>query len=440
MKISGWGRYPQAETELYQPTDEKCLVKTIQQGSLIARGNGRSYGDSAIHEKRTVDMRGFRHFISFDPETGVLVAESGVMLSDIITTFLPRGWFPYVTPGTKYVTLGGAIAADVHGKNHHKEGSFGSYVHWIDLLLPDGTLTRCNSLEQSELFNWTIGGMGLTGIIIRASIQLKRIESAWIKQTTIPAKNLWDVFEQFEKYQEATYSVAWIDCLSKEASLGRSVLMLGEHAAISDLSDKQREDPLNSQPKKQFTIPFDFPPFALNRYSVTVFNHLYYQINRLKSGDTITDWDSYFYPLDSLNNWNRIYGRKGFTQFQCVLPENDSKQGIEKLLLTISDSRMPSFLAVLKQFGDQDSYFSFPMAGYTLALDFPMNDQTEPLMKKLHQITLDYGGRIYLAKDAHLTAENFRKSDDRVSQFKEYRKGGNFQKSFQSMQSNRLEL
>lgn len=440
MKLSGWGRFPQIESEFIQPGNEHQLKNLLKEGDLIAHGNGRSYGDSALHKNRTVDMKGFNHLISFDEKNGVLTAESGVLLSDIIDIFMPRGWFPSVTPGTKFVTLGGAIAADVHGKNHHKEGSFGTFVEWMDILDQNGDVLRCSRSEHSELFHWTIGGMGLTGIILRASIKLKPIQSAWIKQKKIPAKNLDHVFKLFEENHDATYSVAWIDCLSHNASLGRSILMLGEHATISDLPDKRKDDPFKTIKIKGITVPFDFPSIILNKYSVKLFNQLYYHLNRLKSGHSLTDWNTFFYPLDSLNQWNRIYGKKGFTQFQCVLPMSQSKNGMKHLLETISKSGMGSFLAVLKQFGDEESKFSFPMSGYTLALDFPINHKTADLMKKLHQITLEYDGRIYLAKDAHLTAEMFKKSDSRVKDFINFRIKKKLNDSFNSLQSNRLEL
>lgn len=440
MKISGWGRFPEAETNLIKPNTQEELIQNLQSGDLIPRGNGRSYGDSAINSQKTVDMRAFSHFLSFDNSTGILVAEAGVMLSDIIETFLPRGWFPYVTPGTKFVTLGGAIAADVHGKNHHKEGSFGAYVHWMEILTHHGEIVRCSRIEEEDLFQWTIGGMGLTGIILRVSVQLRRVETSWIKQKTIPANNLSEVFDLFEENRDYTYSVAWIDCLSHGASLGRSVLMLGEHALMGDLSEKKKKDPLYFSTGKQITVPFDFPSGVLNRFSVALFNQFYFQINKMKGGTSLIDWNSFFYPLDAILKWNRIYGKKGFTQFQCALPADASREGIEALLKAISESKMASFLAVLKEFGQQESHFSFPMAGYTLALDFPINKKTELLMEKLHEITLEYGGRFYLAKDAHLTPDTLRKSDHRVEIFTKYRTAAKAKTIFHSLQSTRLHL
>lgn len=439
--LSGWGRYPVLKAKIYAPRTVRQLQDIVSaEPSVIARGNGRAYGDSAINSSATITMRHMNRMHAFDGQTGQLVAEPGVLLSDIIAAFLPRGWFPMVTPGTKFVSLGGAIAADVHGKNHHKDGSFRACVDWIDVMDATGAITRCSRSENSSLFEHTIGGMGLTGIIVKAAIRLRPIETAWIKQTTHVAPNLKAAMDLFEASQDATYSVAWIDCLAAGDDLGRSLVMLGEHAVKTDLSIRQHKSSFDVPQKSKRTVPFDFPGLALNRFSVRAFNALYYWAGSRKTGTQLVDWDSYFYPLDAILHWNRIYGRKGFAQFQCVLPLDSSEKGLSELLDATSKAGAGSFLAVLKRFGAQDSPFSFPMEGYTLALDFPVNGKTLKLLTELDHITLEHGGRFYLAKDARMSAKTFDASDKRIEAFRVQRQDNNWQSCFASNQSERLAL
>lgn len=440
MILSGWGRYPKLECRVTRPRSEADLRALVAEGALIARGNGRSYGDAALSARNTVDMRGFDRMISFDAETGQLVAEAGVLLADIIAAFLPRGWFPLVTPGTKFVTLGGMIAADVHGKNHHKDGSMAASVDWVEVMDGDGIVRRASRTENADLFGFTLGGMGLTGILLRAAIRLRRVESAWIAQETLPAPDLAAAMALFEASGEATYSVAWIDCLASGGSLGRSLVMLGEHAPLADLDNRRRARPFAVPPKRALAVPFDAPGFALNRHSVGAFNALYWRKGRRSAGRALVDWDSYFYPLDGIGQWNRIYGRKGFAQFQCVLPLSASEPGLRALLAEIAAAGQGSFLAVLKRFGAQESRFSFPMEGYTLALDFPVRPATLALMDRLDAITLSHGGRFYLAKDARMTAATLRRADPRVQDFLAMRAAEGRARSFASALSERLDL
>ena len=441
MMLSGWGRYPVLKADARAPRSLDALRDVVRtKPSLIARGNGRAYGDSAINSAATVETRRLNRMLAFNPEGGQLIAEPGVLLGDIIAAFLPRGWFPLVTPGTKFVTLGGAIAADVHGKNHHKDGSFRSCVNWIDVMDATGDITRCSRHDNSVLFEHTLGGMGLTGIITKAAIHLQPVESAWIRQETHPAPNLKVAMDIFEANHDATYSVAWIDCLAGGANLGRSLVTLGEHATQSELPTRQHQTPFDVPKKSKRSVPFDFPGFALNRLTVRAFNALYYWAGSRKAGAQLVDWDSYFYPLDAILQWNRFYGRKGFAQFQCVLPLEASEEGLSELLKAISRAGAGSFLAVLKRFGAQDSAFSFPMEGYTLALDFPIHAKTLVLLDTLDRITLDHGGRFYLAKDARMSADTFAASDTRIEAFRAKRKGNNWQTRFASAQSERLGL
>jgi decaprenylphospho-beta-D-ribofuranose 2-oxidase len=441
MRLSGWGRYPVLDVRTHAPRTVGVIRDLVlSEPTLIARGNGRAYGDSAINPSATIEMCHLNRMIAFDPAPGQLVAEAGVLLADIIAAFLPRGWFPMVTPGTKYVTLGGAIAADVHGKNHHKDGSFRVCVDWIDVMGSDGKVRRCSWQEDPTLFDNTLGGMGLTGIILRAAIRLRPVETAWIRQTTVAAPNLAAAMAAFDDAQDATYSVAWIDCLGTGPDTGRSLVMLGEHAARSDLPSDHAGAPYRNKPRLKLSVPVDFPAIALNRFSVRVFNALYYWAGARRTGVQLVDWDSYFYPLDAILGWSRIYGRRGFAQFQCVLPLDRSRAGLSALLEEIAKAGSGSFLAVLKRFGKQDSAFSFPMEGYTLALDFPVNSTTLALLERLDQITLAHGGRFYLAKDSRMSAATLRASDGRVGDFQSLRNKRGFTSRFRSAQAERLAL
>ncbi len=440
MKLSGWGRYPVFDARVEAPRDEEAVRALVtSKHQLIARGNGRAYGDSAINRSATIDMRGLNRMLGFDAKTGQLKVEAGVILGDIIAAFLPRGWFPVVTPGTKFVSVGGAIAADVHGKNHHKDGSFRSSVDWIEVMGADGNVTRCSPKKNAALFDHTLGGMGLTGVILRAALRLRAVDTAWIRQATLPAASLKDAMQAFENAQDATYSVAWIDCLATGDELGRSLVMLGEHAELSELPKAYQRTPFAIPKKVKRKIRVDLPSFALNQFSLKAFNAAYYRAGLKKEGTTLIDWDSYFYPLDAILDWNRIYGARGFAQFQCVLPLDASEAGLSKLLETIAAAGSGSFLAVLKRFGAQESAFSFPMEGYTLALDFPISEKTHALLEKLDSITLAHGGRFYLAKDSRMSADTLACSDDRVPAFQSQRTKKNWTR-FSSVQSQRLSL
>ncbi len=438
--ISGWGGYPIQKAKVVYPQNINQILDEIKKSDLIARGNGRAYGDSSINEKNTINMKYLNHIISFDDNLGILVVESGILLNDIINTFLPRGWFPYVTPGSKFVTIGGLIAADVHGKNHHKEGSFRNFVEWFEIINSKGEILKCSKNKNSDLFEWTIGGMGLTGIIIRAAIKLRPIQTSWIKQKTLVAKNIDETLEIFESNMNATYSVAWINSTKTKHNIGQSLIMLGEHASLEDLDKKDVKSPLKIKSRKYKNIPFYFPNWFLNKKLIKLFNSIYYFIGKNTSKEKLVYWDDYFYPLDTILEWNKIYGRKGFVQYQCVIPLEKSKEGLIELLNEIDKSKISSFLSVLKRFGDQKSNFSFPMKGYTIALDFPVSEDTLNLLEKLDEITLKYNGRFYLAKDARMSKEIFKRSDKRIQNFINFRNHNNYDKNFKSLQSSRLEL
>lgn len=437
--LSGWGRFPRRDAQVVAPRDAAGVAQALAQGPAIARGLGRAYGDAAL-AGRVIDLSGMDRFLAFDPEAGVLVAEAGLSLAAIIEALLPRGWFPAVTPGTRFVTLGGAIAADVHGKNHHRDGSFGAFVDWIDVMGADGTVSRASRTENADLFHWTLGGMGLTGVILRAAIRLRRVQTGWLRQRTIPAPTLDDALAAFEGGMDATYSVAWIDALAGGAHLGRSLVMLGEHAGLADLPARARRAPFATPDPLPLVLPFDLPGFALNRWSVGAFNALYWWAGRRKAGTALVPWRPYFYPLDAIAGWNRMYGRQGFAQFQCVLPLASARAGLGEILAETSARGAGSFLAVLKRFGRQDSRLSFPAEGYTLALDLPARPAELALMDRLDAIVAAHGGRYYLAKDSRLSADMLHRTDPRMGPFAAWRRQTRRAGAFASDLSERLEL
>ncbi|WP_163846839.1 FAD-binding oxidoreductase [Pseudooceanicola aestuarii] len=440
--LSGWGRFPVTQVaRLARPRSETALRDLLAQGPVIARGNGRAYGDSAVNADTTVDMRGFNRILDFDAATGRVTCEAGVILGDIITAFLPRGWFPAVTPGTKLITIGGAIAADVHGKNHRRDGSFGQYLDWIDVMGADGTITRCSATQEVDLFRRTQGGMGLTGMILRAAFRLRPVATGWIAQDMRPARDLTEAMQIFEAATDSTYAVAWFDCLSGGDRLGRSLVMLADHAEVAQIPSWRRARPFDVPMRAKRNVPLDAPTRALNRYTLRAFNALYHWNGARKAGPSIVDWDSYFYPLDAIGHWNRIYGKPGFAQFQCVLPLDASRAGLEALLNRIAAAGQGSFLAVLKRLGPQPTgAHSFPMEGYTLALDFPVTEAALSLLAELDRIVLDHGGRFYLAKDSRLDAALLHRADPRLEAFAQARAVAGLDHHFNSGQSRRLNL
>ncbi|MEM6262548.1 MAG: FAD-binding oxidoreductase [Bacteroidota bacterium] len=402
QQIANWGMYPQVQAKVAELgyTDElQTFVKTEEE--LLARGNGRCYGDAALSTTIFSTLK-LNKILSFDPTSGVMACQAGVLLSSILEVVVPKGFFLPVTPGTKFITIGGAIAADVHGKNHHSEGCFSDHVLSFDLMLSDGQIITCARNENPDWFWATVGGMGLTGIIVQATFQLKPIETAYIRMESIKAQNLAEIMSLFEASEDWTYTVSWIDCLQKGKHIGRSIMMRGEHATIDELPPKFSGAPLSLKPKMNLNVPFQFPSFALNTLSVKAFNFLYYHKQRQKQLNIISDYDTFFYPLDAIHNWNRIYGKKGFTQYQFVIPKEVSREGLEEILRTIAASGQGSFLAVLKLFGknNPEAYNSFPFEGYTLALDFKINRSLPKLIAQLDELVQKYQGRIYLAKDA----------------------------------------
>jgi decaprenylphospho-beta-D-ribofuranose 2-oxidase len=436
MRVSGWGRFPQVETNYVDMRDvAEARDALSRHPSLIARGNGRSYGDAALNASCVLSTRRSDRILAFDAESGCVTVEAGLLLADLLDFAVPRGWFPPVMPGTKFVTIGGMIAADVHGKNHHVAGTFSRHVENFLLMMADGSIRRCLPGQEDELFAATCGGMGLTGIILEATIRLMRIETASLRQETLRARNFDEAMALCEDSAGHSYSVAWIDCLARGDALGRALIYRGEHAG----KDEAGAAPLAVPPRRLRRVPLDLPQLVLNPWSVRAFNELYYR--RARPGIAIVDYETFFFPLDAILDWNRLYGRSGFTQHQCVIPKASSRTAIRALLERVSASGYGSFLAVLKLFGGEgDGLLSFPRLGYTLTLDFPLNGATLALLRELDAIVADHGGRLYLAKDARTDAAMMRRGYARLDRFKRVRDEVDPQRKFASMQSRRLDL
>lgn len=430
--VSGWGRYPRVDARVARPVLDRDLADLVAtRRPMIARGLGRSYGDSAIADE-VVDAGARANLIAFDEESGVLECDAGVSLDEILRVFVPRGWFLPVTPGTRHVTVGGAIASDVHGKNHHSEGTFGEHVLSMRILLGDGSIVVASPTEHPELFHATCGGMGLTGIVLTAVFRLKSIASSLIDETTIKAPDLDSVLAAFEQTKDSTYSVAWIDCLAKGRSLGRSLLTVGEHADSGPLEARSSAAP---------RIPIDFPGLAMNRLTMGAFNTAYYQRVRHARHSRRIPYEPFFYPLDILRDWNRMYGSTGFLQYQFVLPFDAGVDGMRDVLERIAASGRGSFLAVLKVFGEQNAnLLSFPTAGYTLALDFQAVPAAFALFDDLDRLVQDRGGRLYLTKDARMSEAMFKATYPRWGEFEQVRSRYHAIGAFASVQSQRLGL
>lgn len=438
--IANWGNYPAMESDEQLFSYDEQLQEIIRTSpNFIPRGNGRCYGDASLAGE-TVNTLKYDKILSFDTANGIFECQSGLTLDQILEVVVPKGWFLPVTPGTKFITVGGAIGSDVHGKNHHVDGTFGQHVVDMDLILADGTLVTCSPTQHPDLFEATCGGMGLTGMITRIKFNLKKIPSSYIKQKQIKAANLDELIRLFEEYKHFTYSMAWIDCLQKGNSFGRGIMTIGEFAKPEELTDKQRQAPLALPKKKAISIPFNFPSWSLNTLTVKAFNFLYYNKNVKKEISNVVTYEPFFYPLDALLHWNRCYGKKGFVQYQFVLPL-EAKEGLVDILRRIGAKGMGSFLVVLKVFGKQEnSLISFPFEGYTLALDFPVRKGLFEFLDELDQVVLKYGGRLYMSKDARMKPEMLEAGYPRLQEFKSIVQKYNPDGKIRSIQSDRLEL
>ena len=435
IAIAGWGLYPVVAAQVRRARYRHDLQDSTE-STVLAQGNCRSYGDACLHDN-VISTLPLKHLLSFDATRGLLRAEAGVTIEEIIHFAVPRGFFPPVTPGTKFTTLGGCIAADVHGKNHHAEGSIAAFIHDLDMVLANGATVRCSRQQYSDLFWATLGGMGLTGFVYAATIQLKKIGSAYIKQRTIKTTDFNETCRVFAETQsQYTYSAAWIDCLKKGRHLGRGLVLLGEHVEGVEVKKK----PLQLHTQGKFDVPLFFPDFALNNWSMGLFNRAFYHQQFRRERASLVHYNSYFYPLDAIHRWNRIYGRKGFLQYQVVIPYRDGEAVMADLLSRIATRGIPSLLTVLKSLGPQNKgLLSFPTAGYTLALDIPLRDESlVPFLRELNKTVVQAQGRVYLAKDAILESEDFAAMYPQLDEFNAVKRKYDPQHRFRSCLSDRL--
>lgn len=420
-RYRSWGMRPKTKQSEYSPGWISQPFPLNHSKTSLAFGNGRSYGDSCFNSSGAlIDTQYFNHFINFDSELGILRCESGVLFSDILRVIVPKGWFLPVTPGTKFVTLGGAIANDVHGKNHHKDGSFGCHVRCFELIRSDGQKLLCSSESNLELFRATIGGLGLTGVITWAEIQLFPIQSPQMDTCTTPFSGLEEFLELSKRAsEEYQYSVAWLDCSSSGRNFGRGIFITGNHAPGNNKLPLEQCEIV--EPK--ITVPFNLPKYTLNRYTIKAFNSVYYYLHGRGGGNrNRQNFDPFFYPLDSLGNWNRIYGKEGFYQYQFVLPIEELS-ALKEALSLIVESGMGSFLAVLKVFGEKASpgMMSFPRQGLCLALDFSnRGKRTLALLNSLDDLVVANGGCVYPAKDSRMSSDVFKAYFPELESFRGY--------------------
>jgi FAD/FMN-containing dehydrogenase len=401
-----WGRYPKASQAIVTLSDRQRSLPAVT-GTVLPYGNGRSYGDSCLNDGGTLlYTSGLDRYIRFDAVSGQLDCEAGVQLDDILDLVVTQGWFLPVTPGTRFVTVGGAIANDVHGKNHHRAGTFGRHVLELELLRSDGSRRTCSPTQHPEWFAATVGGLGLTGLITRARIQLRRIAGPWMSTEIHRFDDLAGFFQLSESSdRDYEYTVAWIDCAAGDRALGRGLFTRANHAPA-------HPDRRPSGTARRLRVPLTPPLSLVNRFTLRTFNALYYHRQRQSVVHATTHYEPHFYPLDGIGDWNRIYGPRGFMQYQCVVPPAGAKDCVAHLLRVIAASGSGSFLAVLKQFGTLSSpgMLSFPRPGTTLALDFPNNgERTLHLLDRLDDIVAEAGGAVYPAKDARMSGQHFRK-------------------------------
>lgn len=409
----------------------------MARGAALTRGLGRSYGDSALPPPGVTTVAGSvlaDRLLAFDPASGVVRAEAGLSLRELVWTFLPRGYFPPVVPGTQYVTLGGMVAADVHGKSHHVDGTFGRHVRRLKLLTAAGETVDCSRDEHPELFRATLGGMGLTGHILEVECRLARVPSPWIAQEAFRVPDLEAFLAGLAESARAwPFTVGWIDCLARAKRLGRGVLIRGRWA------DPAVAPPAGPRPLRRLAVPFTLPSWALGTPVMKLFNRLYAASHPPRPRASLVHPERFFFPLDAVLHWNRIYGPRGFAQFQCVLPERERPGATRRFLTEVTRRGGASFLAVIKDCGEQgEGLLSFPRSGVSIALDLPVRRGTRELVEALGEVVADEGGRVYLAKDAYLRADQFARMEPRLAEFNRLRDRWDPGRRLRSAQSVRL--
>jgi decaprenylphospho-beta-D-ribofuranose 2-oxidase len=427
--LSGWGRTPKSLSTALRFDDQARTTDSLEDEflsfivgdgpTLTPRGLGRSYGDAALNAGGLVtDPSSWRTTFDLDEVQGTLTVSSGYSLDEILREVVPKGYFVPVTPGTRYVTIGGAFAADIHGKNHHHSGSFGAHITAATILTPSG---RHTTGPGDRLFDATLGGMGLTGMVSKLQMKLHPIETAYLTVTTKAPKNFAQTLQELETHDDDhRYSVAWIDCSIQGSKLGRSVITWGDHTTISDLKDARGADPLHYDPKVRIKAPHYAPSWLLNRLSVRAFNEAWYRKGLMDEGVSFQSIPSFFHPLDGVGDWNYLYGARGFLQYQVALPFG-AEEVMEQLLHRLAHSGYPSFLAVLKRFGTSSTgLLSFPFPGWTLALDLPAHRPgLGHLLDLCDELILSAGGRTYLAKDSRVAPRHIPVMYPKLKQWQE---------------------
>jgi decaprenylphospho-beta-D-ribofuranose 2-oxidase len=408
-RLTGWGLNLRSDCVLREPELPAEVASWLDHAGTIPRGLGRSYGDAALNTGRQVlGLRRLDRYLGFDAAAGALTCEAGLTLEQIINDFGPRGFFPMITPGTKFVTVGGCIANDVHGKAHHAHGCFSACVDEMTVLLASGDVVRASRDENADLFWATFGGMGLLGVVLTARLRLRRIETTCFRQRAIPVADLDTMLAALEEGDRAfPYSVATLDVMATGARLGRGVVSLGEHATRAELPARLAADPLRVSGPPKVTVPFELPQLTINQLTIRVANAAIQA--KLRHAPAFGHYDGFFYPLDIIAHWNRVLGPRGFAQYQFVIPFEDGARRMREILGAILSSGELPFLNVLKRFGKESGgLLSFPREGYTFAIDFPIRGSTVALLHRLDAMVLEAGGRVYLGKDSCLEAPTFR--------------------------------
>lgn len=414
QELHGWGRHPRIQAECRRPERRRELIGALEDrgdSAVLAHGLGRSYGDAALLDGgRIVLTERLDRMLSFDAQTGWLRAEAGVSLKTIIDTFTPRGWFPPVVPGTQFVTLGGALANDIHGKSHHVDGTFSDHVRRVEMLTASGEIVICDRQTEPALFHATVGGLGLTGIVLTLEMQLRRIDNPFIEKESIRIENLDHFFEVSAQSRDWPMTVSWIDCIAKGDQMGRGIFMRGRPAAADAHPPRSPITAMTDLVSPFLDVPFDAPGWIVNKLSMRLFNETYFHKTRKGVSRQITHYAPFHFPLDFVGNWNRMYGERGMLQYQLVVPHDPQHAAIREVLSEVSRAGMASFLAVIKEFGEiEHSGLSFPRPGVTLALDFPnCGAPLHALLDRLDAIVVAAGGRLYLGKDARLSRATFR--------------------------------
>ena len=428
-KISNWGLYPKVNAEILSASTKGKIE--LQSIPFISRGLGRSYGDASL-ATTVLDCTSRNQILQFDATIGLIECEAGVTLKQILETVVPHGWFPAVTPGTANVTVGGAISTDVHGKNHFAKGNFSNFVTEIKLQLASGDVVSCSTDKTSELFNGICGGMGLLGIIVSAKIQLQKISSSYFTETSIRTSGISSVI-QLLKENKDEFCVAWVNCYTQPVA---GIFSSAHYTTHEEFEQSNLKEQFALNKKSKINIPFA-PPFSLlNRFNMKLYNR--YIGQKKLSQNRLVHYNEFHYPLDNLNNWNRLYGSNGMLQYQFVLPDENAEAGIKEIFDLMKSAICESYLAVVKRFGDEKRILSFPMKGICVALDFPASKKVFELMTKMDEVVVKAKGRFYLAKDARMSREVFLETQPRVEEFLALKKNYDPQNIFSSLQSKRL--